>query len=95
MATTTTNNEDFGKQIVEKTTKFTVPVTTQPGLTLVLGILNLVFFGIGTIIAGVVNNSLADVVIGILQLLIPFVGWVWSVIWGVLMIGSAATSMKK
>lgn len=58
-------------------------------LQLICGILNCFLFGIGTIIAGALSNSLADVVIGILQLVIPFVGWVWSVIWGILMIMKA------
>jgi hypothetical protein len=41
--------------------------------------------GVGVIIAGVVEEKTADIVIGILQLLVPFLGWLWAVIWGILM----------
>ena len=36
-------------------------------------------------IAGCMTNNMADVVIGCGQLFIPFVGWVWSWVWGALM----------
>lgn len=54
---------------------------------LVCGILNLFFFGVGTIIAAILDDlNVANLIIGILQLVLPFVGWIWSIIWGVLMI---------
>jgi hypothetical protein len=30
--------------------------------------------------------DVADIVIGILQFVLPFVGWIWGIVWGVLMI---------
>ena len=50
------------------------------------GILNCFFFGVGTIIAGILENNLPDVAIGVMQLCIPFVGWIWSICWGILMV---------
>jgi hypothetical protein len=41
---------------------------------------------VGVIIAGVVNEDMPDVVVGLLQLVVPFVGWIVAVFWGVLMI---------
>jgi hypothetical protein len=41
--------------------------------------------GIGVIIAGVMTNNTVDIVIGVLQLVLFFVGWIWAVIWGILM----------
>lgn len=72
-------------EAVNKTANLTVP-RPERNLQIVLGIVNLFFFGIGTIIAGFMTNSMADVLIGVGQLLIPFVGWLWSVVWGVLML---------
>ena len=69
-----------------KSKNLTVPKTDSRGMDIVLGVVNLIFFGIGTIIAGILSNDMADIVIGVCQLFIPFVGWVWSVIWGILMI---------
>lgn len=63
-----------------------VPVVQPEILQLAMAILNLFFFGVGVIVCGALNNDLIDVVIGILQLVIPFVGWAWSVLWGILMI---------
>lgn len=53
-------------------------------VALILGIFAL--GGVGTIIAGVIDgkNVVRDVVNGILQLVIPFVGWLWGLIWGIL-----------
>ena len=36
--------------------------------------------------AGVLSNDSNDIIIGILQLLLVFVGWIWAWIWGFLMI---------
>jgi len=36
------------------------------------------------------TKNLADVLIGLLQLFLPLVGWLWSVAWGVLMLIEAA-----
>lgn len=72
-------------EIVNRTKTFTVPKPDNP-VACILGVVNFIFFGVGTIIAGILVNNMADVVIGVCQLLIPFVGWVWSIIWGILMI---------
>mmetsp|Transcript_5915 Transcript_5915/g.15128 ORF Transcript_5915/g.15128 Transcript_5915/m.15128 type:complete len:83 (+) Transcript_5915:91-339(+) len=76
---------DVVSQVVSRTKEAKTP-TLDKTLQVILGILNCFLFGVGVIIAGILNNDLPDVVIGILQLVIPFVGWVWAVIWGVLMV---------
>ena len=57
-------------------------------IAIICGIVNIFFSGIGTIIAGAIDGDKADIVIGLLQLvlLLIVVGWVWSIVWGVLMI---------
>ena len=50
------------------------------------GLLNLFWPGMGTIVAGTLDTSLPDVLIGVLQLLLPFAGRVWSFLWGIVMI---------
>uniref|UniRef100_A0A7S1CGI7 Transmembrane protein n=1 Tax=Bicosoecida sp. CB-2014 TaxID=1486930 RepID=A0A7S1CGI7_9STRA len=51
----------------------------------VFAIINCVFFGVGSIIVGILGGpDWIVVLIGLLQLLLPFVGWVWSVIWAVM-----------
>jgi hypothetical protein len=62
----------------------TVERTPWGIIALVLGIFAL--GGIGTIIAGVISkeNLVRDIVIGVLQLLIPIVGWIWGLVWGIL-----------
>jgi hypothetical protein len=42
--------------------------------------------GIGTIIAGVLSEKLEDIIIGLLQFFIFVFGWIWAIVWGVLMI---------
>jgi hypothetical protein len=74
-------------EAVRKTGALEVPIVSgQANAQIVLGIINLFFFGFGTMIAGFLENDMADVLIGIGQLLIPFFGWIWSVVWGVLML---------
>ena len=70
----------------KKIKTFSTPKVEERGLEIALGITNCIFFGVGTIIAGLLANSLSDVLIGIGQLCLPFVGWIWSVVWGVLMV---------
>jgi len=74
----------LGRDIIDRITTLKTP--GQGTIGLVLGIVNLIFFGIGTLIAGALGGNLADVVIGVLQLVLFFVGWIWSIVWGVLMI---------
>lgn len=42
--------------------------------------------GLGTIIAGVVSGRdvLKHVLIGVIQIIIPIIGWIWAIIWGIL-----------
>lgn len=68
-------------------------VPTPPeNLKLLCVILNFIPFlaGIGTIIAGVTDktNVARDVVVGILQLVLTFalIGWIWSIVWAVVML---------
>lgn len=74
----------LGGDIVLHTTTLKTPGSGM--IALICGILNCFLFGIGTIVAGALDGSLADVIIGILQLVLPFVGWIWSIVWGVIMI---------
>jgi hypothetical protein len=78
----------LGTEIIDHTKSLKTP-DGDKAVIIVCGVLNLFLFGIGTIIAGAMSNNLADVIIGILQLVIPFVGWIWSVVWGVIMISRA------
>lgn len=53
-------------------------------VALILGIVGL--GGVATIIGGVLDktNTVRDIIIGILQLVIPVIGWIWGLIWGIL-----------
>ena len=63
-----------------------VPIVDGECLQIVLGIINCIFFGVGVLIAGLVTGNGLDVIIGLLQLVVPFVGWLWALVWGVLMV---------
>ncbi|CAB9507050.1 expressed unknown protein [Seminavis robusta] len=76
---------NFFGETWDRIKSFTVP-KPERNAQILCGICNCFFFGIGTIVAGIIENNLPDVAIGVLQLCVPFVGWVWSVIWGILMI---------
>ncbi len=62
----------------------TVARTPYGIVALVLGIIGL--GGVGTIIAGVVSkeNVTRDVIIGIVQVIVPILGWIWGLVWGIL-----------
>ena len=71
--------------------KIGLKITTKntPGkgaVAIICGILNFFLFGVGTIIAGCLDKDKVDILIGVIQLLLPLVGWIWSIIWGILMI---------
>jgi len=70
---------------MDRTTGLQVP-KPERNAAICLGIVNFIFFGCGTIVGGIMTNEMADVVIGLCQLFIPFVGWIWSIVWGVLMV---------
>lgn len=73
-------------EALSKTTGLQTPSGLDRTMQIVLGVLNCFFFGVGVIIAGCLANDMADVLIGVAQLLLPFVGWVWAIIWGILMV---------
>ena len=64
----------------------TPPSAEEKSKYLLFGILNCLIFGLGMIIIGAMTGDNANLLIGVLQLLLPFVGWVWGVVWGVLII---------
>mmetsp|Transcript_5440 Transcript_5440/g.16222 ORF Transcript_5440/g.16222 Transcript_5440/m.16222 type:complete len:93 (-) Transcript_5440:74-352(-) len=65
----------------------TPPLTGKGrGVKLGLGILNIFLPGVGTIVAGILDSDTIDIVIGLLQVFVPIVGWIWGIVWGVLMI---------
>jgi hypothetical protein len=74
--------------VVERTLGMQIPKVESKALMLALGLVNHFFFGVGVIIAGILNKDNVDVLIGILQLCVPYLGWVWAVFWGMLMIFS-------
>lgn len=73
-------------EALSRTTGLQVPSGPDRTWQIVLGVINCFFFGVGVMIAGCMDNNMADVLIGVAQLLIPFVGWLWAIIWGILMI---------
>lgn len=75
------------QRVGQKSSDFEVPVVGKGGvLQFLLGLLNCIVFGVGVLVAGIINGDMADVLIGVLQLVLPFVGWIWALMWGVLMI---------
>lgn len=74
-------------QVIERTKALQVP---KPGgiLSIILGIVNILLPGWGVVIAGLLANDKVDIILGLLQFLTCFliIGWVWAVVWGVLMI---------
>ncbi|KAH0472453.1 MAG: uncharacterized protein KVP18_003381 [Porospora cf. gigantea A] len=64
-----------------------VPIGDK-ALTIGMAILNFFLPGIGTLIMGAVADNKDDMIIGLLQFLLAFliIGWIWSIVWGVLMI---------
>ena len=64
----------------------TPPSANDKSLYLIFGILNCFIFGLGMIIIGAMSGDNANLLIGVMQLLLPFVGWIWGVVWGILII---------
>uniref|UniRef100_A0A3B0N5Y7 Transmembrane protein n=1 Tax=Theileria annulata TaxID=5874 RepID=A0A3B0N5Y7_THEAN len=71
-----------------------VPTDGSPVMVYALGVLNFILFGFGTAISGMINGCTEDIAIGFMQFILPFVGWVWSVIWGFLMISDKFRDYK-
>lgn len=69
----------------ERTMDLIVPDVKPTLLLFLLGLLNCFAFGLGVLLAGIYNRDWADVLIGVMQALIPVVGWCWAVLWGVMM----------
>eukprot|EP00389_Voromonas_pontica_P002660 GDKH01003952.1.p1 GENE.GDKH01003952.1~~GDKH01003952.1.p1 ORF type:complete len:91 (+),score=9.26 GDKH01003952.1:28-273(+) len=74
-------------QVISRTKALQVP---KPGgvMNIVLGIVNILLPGFGVIIAGAMASDNVDIVLGLFQFLFTFIilGWIWAVVWGVLMI---------
>ncbi|PFH33763.1 hypothetical protein BESB_079790 [Besnoitia besnoiti] len=60
-----------------------------------LALLNCILFGIGMIVIGIFETDATDILIGILQLILPLVGWIWAVVWGVIMITKAVLTQPE
>ncbi|CRG95341.1 conserved Plasmodium protein, unknown function [Plasmodium gallinaceum] len=72
--------------IINKISNLEVPENGNSSVNIILGVLNIFFFGMGMIILGIINKDIDDLIIGILQFITPIVGWIWAIIWGVLII---------
>jgi hypothetical protein len=55
-------------------------------------VLNIIPGGVGTIVAGVKGKHTPSIIIGIVQLVLVFfiLGWIWSVVWGVVIFRRSA-----
>ncbi|CEM04083.1 unnamed protein product [Vitrella brassicaformis CCMP3155] len=76
-------------QAVQRARAMQVPVVNDRLEEVLAGLLDLFLFGVGTMWAGYMSSNISDFLIGAVQLAIPVLGWVWSFIWGVMMIYQA------
>jgi hypothetical protein len=79
-------NQPLIEGLYHKITHLKVPHGTRREYQIILGLLNLYFFGAGTAVAGLMQKDLSHSVIGIAQLFFPGAGWMWSIFWGLKMI---------
>ncbi|PFH38727.1 hypothetical protein BESB_010690 [Besnoitia besnoiti] len=79
-------------EVIRRTTNLAVPTPPSPSdktSYILLGVLNCLLFGIGMIVIGAMKSDVPDVLIGVFQLIIPFVGWAWALVWGILIVMKA------
>ncbi|AFZ81333.1 uncharacterized protein BEWA_007420 [Theileria equi strain WA] len=74
------------KSLLYRIIELRVPIEGEPWKVYALGVINMVLFGWGMILSGFMNNCAEDVIIGLMQFIIPFVGWIWAIFWGILIV---------
>jgi len=83
------------KEMIRRTKALEVPVTGDATINVVMGILNCFFFGIGMIVLGAMNSDCVDILIGIHQLVGVVIGWIWAIVWGILIVVRNLPRMPK
>ncbi|SCL98312.1 conserved protein, unknown function [Plasmodium chabaudi chabaudi] len=76
----------MSSRLVDKIRNMEVPENGNSSINVMLGVVNIFFFGFGMIAIGILNKDPDDLIIGILQLLVPLVGWIWAILWGILIV---------
>lgn len=71
--------------IIERTKKLEVPTEGDKLVNLICGIINIIP-GVGMIILGIIHSNFDDFIIGVLQFVIPVIGWIWGLLWAILII---------
>eukprot|EP00918_Siedleckia_nematoides_P078464 GHVU01171686.1.p1 GENE.GHVU01171686.1~~GHVU01171686.1.p1 ORF type:complete len:187 (-),score=11.66 GHVU01171686.1:311-871(-) len=89
-----------GAEFWHRLVNFQVPMPgyNEQTLYIVLAILNIFIPGLGMILQGAIGKDTPNLLVGVFQLLVPLVGWIWGIIWGVIWIialsgGSVASSL--
>ncbi|CAD2086156.1 conserved Plasmodium protein, unknown function [Plasmodium vinckei] len=76
----------MSSRLVDKIRNMEVPENGNSSINVMLGVVNIFFFGFGMIAIGILNKDPDDLIIGILQLLVPLIGWIWAILWGILIV---------